>query len=80
MFSPATTDEMMITVITPITIPRIVSPLRSLLVRSVSSAILTVSCVSAMRITTPFREQGPGIREKVGELHALLFPVTYSLL
>jgi hypothetical protein len=38
------TAEMMITVITPITMPRIVSPLRSLLVRSVSSAMRMVSC------------------------------------
>ena len=42
-FSPFTTDEITITVITPITIPRIVNPLRSLFSRSVSSAIVTVS-------------------------------------
>src|SRR6202011_3842012 len=51
-FSPFTTDEMTITVITPITIPRIVRPLRSLFVRSVSSAITTVSLKSAILINT----------------------------
>ena len=50
LFRPLTTDEMMMTVMTPMTMPRMVSPLRSLLVRRVSSAILTVSLRSAMRI------------------------------
>ncbi len=39
-------EEMVITVITPITMPRIVSPLRSLFARSVSSAIWVVSRTS----------------------------------
>ena len=45
-FSPLTTDEMVITVITPITMPRMVSPLRSLFARSVSIAMVTVSLKS----------------------------------
>ena len=50
LFSPFTTDEITITVITPITMPRMVRPLRSLLVRSVSSAITTVSFASPIVI------------------------------
>ncbi len=59
-FNPLITDEITITVITPITIPRIVSPLRSLFARSVFSAIVTVSFVSAIRIIDlPGRSSGP---------------------
>jgi len=46
-----TTDEMVMTVITPITMPRMVSPLRILLARNVPSAIVTVSLKSPLRIT-----------------------------
>jgi hypothetical protein len=42
-FNPLITDEIVITVITPITIPRIVSPERILFARNVSSAIFTDS-------------------------------------
>ncbi len=42
---PFTTDEIAMTVETPITIPRIVNPERSLFVRTVSSAIFTDSRV-----------------------------------
>ena len=51
VFRPLTTDEMVITVITPITMPRMVNPLRSLLERSVSSAMVTVSFRSPIRIS-----------------------------
>jgi len=37
------TEEMVMTVVTPMTMPRMVRPERSLLVRSVSSAIFTDS-------------------------------------
>src|ERR1019366_558719 len=50
LFNPFTTDEMVITVITPMTMPRMVSPLRSLFARSVFSAIATVSFRSPLRI------------------------------
>ena len=43
LFNPFTTDEMMITVVTPITMPRMVSAERSLLERSVSRAMPTAS-------------------------------------
>jgi hypothetical protein len=43
LFSPFTTDEITMTVITPMTIPKMVSPLRSLFVRRVSIAMRTVS-------------------------------------
>jgi hypothetical protein len=42
LLRPLMTDEMVITVVTPMTMPRTVSPERSLLVRSVSSAILMI--------------------------------------
>ena len=42
-FNPVITEEIVITVITPITIPRIVNPERILFARSVSSAIFTDS-------------------------------------
>jgi hypothetical protein len=42
-FSPLITDEIVMTVITPMTMPRIVSPERSLFARKVSSAIFTDS-------------------------------------
>ena len=46
------TEEMVMTVVTPMTMPRMVRPERSLLVRSVSSAILTDSrvCPCAMSL------------------------------
>src|ERR1700735_2665816 len=49
-FNPLITEEIVITVITPITIPRIVNPERSLFARNVSSAIVTVSLRSPIRI------------------------------
>ena len=45
LFNPLMTDEIVMTVVTPITMPSTVSPERSLFVRSVSSAILTDSSV-----------------------------------
>jgi hypothetical protein len=45
--SPLMTDEMRMTVVTPIMMPSMVRPERSLLVRSVSIAILIASFVSA---------------------------------
>src|SRR5664279_2927710 len=46
LFRPLMTDEIVITVVTPITMPRIVNPERSLFVRRVSSAIRTDSLES----------------------------------
>ncbi len=46
LLSPLMTDDMMITVSTPITMPSTVSPLRSLLARSVSSEMVMVSRTS----------------------------------
>src|ERR1700691_269472 len=54
---PFTTDEMAITVETPMTIPRIVNPERSLLVRTVSSAIFTDSRVCPVLFTFPLAMQ-----------------------
>ena len=50
LFKPLMTEEMVMTVVTPMTMPRMVNPERSLLVRSVMSAILTDSrvCPCAM--------------------------------
>ena len=45
LLSPLMTEEMTITVVTPMTMPRMVRPERSLLLRSVSSAILMDSRV-----------------------------------
>src|SRR5271157_6362789 len=45
LLSPLMTDEMVITVVTPITMPRMVNPERSLLARRVSRAILMDSRV-----------------------------------
>ena len=45
LLSPLMTEEMVITVVTPMTMPRMVSPERSLFARSVSSAILMDSLV-----------------------------------
>src|SRR5271155_781333 len=47
---PLMTDEMRITVVTPIMMPSMVRPERSLLVRSVSMAILIASLVSLVFI------------------------------
>jgi hypothetical protein len=48
------TDEMRMTVVTPIMMPSMVRPERSLLVRSVSMAILIASLVSASLIAYSF--------------------------
>src|ERR1017187_2232068 len=56
LFSPLMTDEIVITVVTPITIPRIVNPDRSLLALNVSSAILTDSRVCPCAIDAPRRQ------------------------
>ena len=56
LLSPLMTEEMEITVATPITMPRIVSPERILFVRSVSSAIFTDSrvCPVGFMISSEF--------------------------
>src|SRR3569833_1634023 len=53
MLSPVITDEIVIMVVTPMTIPRIVSPERSLFVLRVSRAILTDSRVCPCAIPRP---------------------------
>ncbi len=47
------TEEMRITVVTPIMMPRMVRPERSLLERSVSAAIRIASLPSLSRMMTP---------------------------
>ena len=53
LLSPLMTDEMVITVVTPMTMPRMVKPERSLFVLSVSSAILTDSRVCPCAMGAP---------------------------
>ena len=53
LLTPLMTDEMVITVVTPITMPRTVSPERSLFVLRVSRAILTDSAVCPFAIKAP---------------------------
>ena len=50
LFTPPITDEMVMTVLTPMTMPSTVRPERSLLVRRVSSAIFTDSRVCPLAI------------------------------
>ena len=59
-FSPSMMEATAITVVTPITIPRMVRPERTLRARSVSSATERFSSTSWRVIRSPFAARSPG--------------------